>query len=52
MYFAIDGSTIAERHNLSANSMEQFSYMQPIRVCTPFVRVEVLSFSTDVEVIP
>jgi len=42
MHFAIDGSTFAERHNLSANSMEQFSYMQPIRVCTPFVRV--LSF--------
>jgi len=52
MHFTIDGSTIAERHNVSANSMEQFSYMQPIRVGTPFVRVEVSSFSTDVEVIP
>jgi len=37
---------------LSANSMEQFSFTQPIRVCTPFVRVEVLCFSADVEVIP
>jgi len=52
MHFAIDGSTLAERHNLLANSMDQFSYMQPIRVCTPFVRMEVLSFSADVEVIP